>query len=272
MKFNKIAIHSVPRSGSTWLGSIFDSHPRVAYRFQPLFSYMHKNQLNEKSSLDDINRFFKDILQSTDDFVLQKDAIRNSKVPNFTKKTITHIVYKEVRYHNILENLLKQDDTSKIIGLLRNPFSVINSWLRAPKEFKKELDWNIEEEWRFAPKKNLNKPEEFNGYEKWKEVTFLFLNLKKNYPERFYLVNYDSLLTDKNTVVKDLFNFCGLEMTTQTLDFLNKSSKLNNEDAYSVFKKKSKDDNWQTELPHFIFDEIKADEDFKVLNKVFKWI
>lgn len=272
MKLNRVAIHSVPRSGSTWLGSIFDSHPNVAYRFQPLFSFTHKSQLNDSSSLDEINSFYKDILHSTDKLVLQKEAIRNDKVPNFKKENTTHIIYKEVRYNNILENILEKDNTSKIIGLIRNPFAVINSWLRAPKEFKKELNWKIEEEWRFAPKKNLNKSEEFNGYEKWKEAAFLFLELRKRYPEQFYLVNYDSLLTTKEAVVKDLFKFCDLEMTSQTLNFLNKSSENNDADAYSVFKKKSVDDKWQTELPQYIIDEIKADEYFKELNKIFKWI
>ncbi len=175
-------------------------------------------------------------------------------------------------FHNILENLLNQDDDLKIVGLIRNPFSVLNSWLRAPKEFKKDLEWEIEEEWRLAPKKNLNLPEEFNGYEKWKKAAFLFLDLEKRFPERFYLLNYDSLLTNKLTTVKDVFSFCNLEMTQQTLDFLNRSSKENDEDAYSVFKKKSKDDDWRTELPLSIIEEIETDEDFKRLNKIFEWI
>lgn len=272
MKFNKVAIHSVPRSGSTWLGSIFDSHPKVAYRFQPLFSYTHKDQLNENSSLLDINGFFKDILNSNDDFILQKEAIKTNRVPSFRKEKITHIIYKEVRYHNILENLLNQDDDLKIVGLIRNPFSVLNSWLRAPKEFKKDLEWEIEEEWRLAPKKNLNLPEEFNGYEKWKEGAFIFLDLEKRYPKRFYLLNYDLLLTNKLITVKDVFSFCDLEMTQQTLDFFNSSSKENEEDAYSVFKKKSQDNSWQSELPKFIIEEIKADEEFQYLNSIFQWI
>lgn len=272
MNFKKIAIHSVPRSGSTWLGSIFDSHPKVAYRFQPLFSYTHKNQVKDNSSLNDINNFFLDIHQSKDDFVLQKKAIENNKVPSFEKKKLTHIVYKEVRYHNIIRNLIVKDEEIKIIGLVRNPFSVINSWLRAPKEFKRELGWKIEEEWRFAPKKNLNKPHEFNGYEKWKEVAFLFLELKKNHPKQFYLLNYHSLLINKEKVINDLFKFCELEMNSQTLEFLNRSSKNSDDDAYSVFKKKLKDDEWRKELPISIIEEIKADEDFKKLNKIFNWI
>ena len=34
-----VAIFGVPRSGTSWLGQIFNSSPMVAYRFQPLFSY-----------------------------------------------------------------------------------------------------------------------------------------------------------------------------------------------------------------------------------------
>ena len=56
-----VAIHSVPRSGSTWLGQIFNSHPKVNFRYQPLFSYAFKDYLNEASSSEDIEAFFKNI-------------------------------------------------------------------------------------------------------------------------------------------------------------------------------------------------------------------
>ena len=55
---HKIALHSVPRSGSTWLGEILNSSENVKYCFQPLFSYKFKNFLDERSSKDDINNFF----------------------------------------------------------------------------------------------------------------------------------------------------------------------------------------------------------------------
>lgn len=268
----KIALHSVPRSGSTWVGSILDSSPNVNYRFQPLFSYSHKNQLNENSTEKAIKSFFKNINLTNDEFVLQKEAIKNGKVPKFNKFEISHIIYKEVRYHHILKNLLLKGIDIKIIGLLRNPFSVISSWLNAPKEFRKELNWKIDEEWRFAAKKNLNKPEEFNGYNKWKEVAFLFLELQKKYPNRFYLLNYEDLLNNKLEETKKLFEFSELKFTSQTLKFLESSSTKNEEDAYSVFKVKNKDDQWKRQLPSYIIEEIQNDEDFKLLNEKFKWI
>ena len=71
----RIAIHSVPRSGSSWLGQIFNSSVKVCFRFQPLFSYVFKGYLDEKSSREDILTFFKLIAKSNDDFLLQSDKV-----------------------------------------------------------------------------------------------------------------------------------------------------------------------------------------------------
>ena len=37
----------VPRSGTSWFGELFNSSPRVAYRFQPLFSYAFKDAIKD---------------------------------------------------------------------------------------------------------------------------------------------------------------------------------------------------------------------------------
>ena len=154
----RIAIHSAPRSGSSWLGQILNSSTKVCFRFQPLFSYAFKDYLNDKSSREDIVRFFENIAKSSDDFLLQKDKIDNEEYPLFEKDSnLTHIIYKEVRYHNILENLLTKDKDLKVIGLVRNPFAVISSFLNSPREFRKDLGWIEVEEWKLAEKKNNNK-------------------------------------------------------------------------------------------------------------------
>lgn len=269
----KIAIHSVPRSGSTWLGAIFDSHPDVRYRMQPLFSYAFKDYLNENSSLERINKFFKEISDSEDDFLHQQEAKKNALIPVFEKSDNPgHICYKEVRYHYILKNLIKKDKDIKVIGIIRNPFSVINSWLKAPKEFKAELGWKVEEEWRNAPSKNQNRPEEFNGYEKWKEVAILFLELKKHFPEQFYLLEYNKLLQNPEVQVRKLFSFCDLSLAPHTMKFLDESTQSNHSDPYAVFKVKKKDNKWKDKLPSYIIKEIKSDPEFYHLNGIFNWI
>ena len=267
-----IAIHSAPRSGSTWLGSIFDSHPEVIYKLQPLFSYAFKDRITQNSTKFEINQFFEELQHTQDDFLDQTEGKKRGIIPVFSKTQPSAIVYKEVRYHHILKNYLFQDESIIIIGLIRNPLSVISSWLKAPKEFKKELGWKIKEEWRSAPNKNLDKIEEYNGYEKWKEVAKLFLELNQNYPKRFYLVNYEDLLDNPFKCVKDIFRFCHLKYPNQTEDFLLKSTQNNDDDPYSVFKSKKKDDKWKNDLPNYIIEEIKNDPEFVSLNVIFKWI
>jgi Sulfotransferase domain len=258
---NRIIIHSVPRSGSTWLGEIFNSNEKTLYKLQPLFSYAFKDRLNENSSKDEIDLFFKELVLKKDNFLDQTDKKEKGVIPTFNKnKPSNFIIYKEVRYHHILRNLLEKDNELKVIGLVRNPLSVINSWLRAPKEFRKELGWSELEEWRFAAKKNLNKPEEFNGFEKWKEVTLLFEELLIEFPDRFYLVKYNELVTNTVQEVKNLFDFCDLNLTEQTLIFINKSSNTDQSaEAYSVFRSKQVDDKWKFQLNPIIIFEIQKD-------------
>ena len=256
---HRIAIHTAPRSGSSWLGMIFNSSPQVLYRFQPLFSYTHKGQLTPESTLNDIDKFFEDIIHTEDEFVLQKDAAERGAIPSFQKSNPTHVVYKEVRYHHILANLLKQDKEIKVIGMIRNPMSVVHSWLNAPKEFKRELGWKVEEEWYAAPKKNDDKPEEFNGFLKWKELASLFMELDQRFPDRFLLVQYKHLIKNTDQEVRKLFDFAGLPYQEQTRNFVTSSTSKNDEDPYGIFRVKDSDDSWKGNLPDFIVEKINAE-------------
>ncbi|TVZ59144.1 sulfotransferase domain-containing protein [Flavobacteriaceae bacterium MAR_2010_105] len=256
---HKIAIHSVPRSGSSWLGNIFNSHPKVIFKYQPLFSYAFKDYLNINSSEKEIELFFEQLMHSDDDFINQKDGIEKGNIPVFQKNNdITHVLYKEVRYHYLLDNLLKQSPDLKLILLVRNPLAVLYSWYTAPKEFRRELGWVFEDEWLSAPKKNLGKVEEYNGYEKWKEATLLFHQLHQDYPDQVFLLKYQHLLKHTQDIVEQIFSFVGLSMHEQTLKFISASQSVHHEDAYSVFKKRTNDDQWK-QLPQSIIDYIRND-------------
>ena len=256
----KIAIHSVPRSGSSWLGQIFNSSPKTNFKYQPLFSYAFKNYLTSESTKNDIEEFFYAIAKSSDDFLNQEEQRNKGNYPDFKKDNDQEfITYKEVRYHHILENLLAQDDEVTLIGLIRNPLSVISSWLQAPKEFRGDLGWSELEQWRYAELKNQSQPEEFNGYEKWKEVALLFHQLKQQYSNRVYLLNYQTLLDNTLSEVTQVFDFCGIPLDEQTINFINKSSNVNNQDTYSVFRSQQTDDKWKNQLNPIIAEAIISD-------------
>lgn len=231
----KIAIHSVPRSGSTWLGEIINSSPVVKYCFQPLFSYQFKNFLNETSEKQEIDKFFMLLGKSDDEFISQKLNRELGTLPNFRKfPKFTHIVYKEVHHHHIIENLLQKDSEIKLILLVRDPIEVMNSWINAPKEF--DPNWDINEQLISGKLKNLEKKENFYGLEAWTKTTKNFEELSKNYKERVFLINYAKLKSSLNLTAKQLFNFCNLEFTDFTQNFLTESTKKILDDNYSVYK------------------------------------
>lgn len=251
----KIAIHSVPRSGSSWLGEIINSSPIVNYNFQPLFSYAFKSRLDEKSSSLDIENFYQEISQTDDEFIRQIADRKSGKKPVFHKDSkITAVAYKEVRYHYIIENLLEKCPEIKVIGLVRNPYSVINSWFNAPREFRKDLGWELERELLAADEKNQGRKEEYFGLNKWIETTLLFERLQKKYPENFYLLEYEDLCSNTIDVVKALFIFLGLEYTEQTASFLSEKKEVKG--TYSVMRNKKKAEINSVELPANILDKI----------------
>ena len=267
----KIAIHGPPRSGTSWLGSLFDSSPTTIYRFQPLFSYNLKGYLNEKSSKNAIENFY-DLLMLQDDFTNQIKQKNEGSYPVFFKNNSpSSIVYKETRYHYILENLIDKCNAIKVIGIIRNPIETINSFLNAPKEFKKDDGWKIDDEWEYAPKKNQNLPENYFGYAKWKEIAYLFLKLEKFYPLNFRIVRYEDLLARPKNTVKELFHFCDIPFGNQTSNFLIKSANTYSDDSYGVYKKVSSQTKLKNTLNKTAIYKIINDPDFQRINLRFNW-
>lgn len=258
-KLTRVAIHGVPRSGTSWIGEIVNSSPHTAYRYQPLFSYAHKSCLNGDSSREDIDRFFSRLIRCDDGFTNQITKRLSGDLPRFKKTRITHVAYKEVRYMNILFNLMEKTDDVRLCAVIRNPLSTISSWLRTPREFRRDLGWSALEEWRYAGKKNLNLSEEFNGYEKWKEAAHTFLDLKKAHGDRVHVIVYADILRSPGPETERLFEFLELPMTAQTKDFLRDSTTSEKNGSYSVFRKHQSDEKWKADLPAEISRQIQED-------------
>lgn len=255
--FRTVSIHGAPRSGTSWLGQIFNSHPDVAYRFQPLFSYRFKSAITQESTRQEIERFLEQLYAVDDDeFILQWPQKDRGAHPSPTAKNPhpTHLVMKEVRYHYVIRRLLSSIPDIKIIGIVRHPCGVINSWLKTPREFRPE--WDALTEWRTAPSKNQGRPEEYYGFEKWKELASLFIKLKDEYPDKFLLVRYEELVSRPLATIQRLFSNCGLSIPSQTLSFLESSQSREIDDPDTVFRRPDVADRWLDELPPQIRDTI----------------
>lgn len=232
---NVVAIHGAPLSGTSWLGQLFNSSPHVAYRYQPFFSYAFRGRVDAHSDAAFLHAFFSDLLATEDAFVLQVgDARLAAATPHFVKNDISHLVYKEVRFHHLLPHLLDTLPRLKVIGIVRDPRAVLASWSRAPREF--DPTWSLTEQWRDAPLKNAGLEENWYGYTRWKQLAQSFLSLESRHPHRFRLVRYEELVQRPAHALRTLFDFCGLEMTPQSRQFLADSTTLGDGDAYSVFR------------------------------------
>ncbi len=253
-----IVIAGVPRSGTSWLGQIIDSSPAVAYRFQPIFSYAFKDAVNIESTRADYEKFFKGIYESSDDFLLQKDKKEMGLYPVFKKnEELKVLAFKETRYHYLLSRMLHYFNELKLIGIIRHPCGVINSWLKNPREFPHDADPT--HEWRFSSCRNKGKMEEFFGYYKWKEVANMYLDLKEKYHDQVYVIKYDDLVDEPILSTRHLFTFVGLDFTKQTEAFLTNCHLEHKESPYAVFKDKLVKEHWRLELTANIADEIMND-------------
>lgn len=255
--FRVVSLHGAPRSGTSWLGKIFDSHPDTAYRFQPLFSYRFKGAIDATSGREQVERFLTDLYTiQDDDFILQlRQQGRGAHPDGFAKTSHPGVlVMKEVRYHYVIETLLHQVEGIKIVGIVRHPCGTINSWLKTQREFKPE--WDAIAEWREATSKNQKRSEEYYGFSKWKELAYLFLSLACEQPDSFYLVRYESLVANPEREVGKLFTFCGLDMPDQVRNFIASSQQQEVEDPDSVFRTADVAERWKHELPAVIRDAI----------------
>jgi len=222
-----------------------------------LFSYGHKGRLSEHSSANEIRAFFDEILGSQDAFALMKSDFQKN-YPTFEKAaTPSHVVFKETRYLHAIENMLVQCGDVSVVGIVRNPLAVMASWVSAPKEF--DPGWNLAKEWRGAPSKNQNRPEEFYGFDKWKEIAAAFLQFEAQYPKQFALVRYDELNRSPIAVTRRLFELCGLEVNAQVEEFLRSSKSRHEDDPYSVFRAQASDDKWHSILPDEVVEHIRRE-------------
>lgn len=262
-----IWLNGMPRSGTSWLSQIFDSHPQVSFKLSPLFSYEFKNYLNINSRKSDWDKLFQKVFDSKDDFINQTARRASGEYPTFVKKNLSRLVIKDTRYHNLMDSLLKLFPEVKVIHIIRNPCGAINSWLRAPKEFPKDL--NYLDEWRTGECRKTGE-EEFWGFNDWLLLTKKYLKLEKKFPKNVKVVFYEALVENPHDNVKIIFDFVNLSVHDQTKEYIMASQNSHKKSEYAVFKNKDVAYSWRHQLDPLIIKEIKADLMKNQLNKFFK--
>lgn len=162
------AIFGTGRSGSTWLGSIVNSHPDVAYRFEPFHriwlgargvtrasqftrAFMQSDQLNNEA----VDQLYLELIKANP--ATEKPPFhRKSNCTNvgrnltwliarkfeivlplfsriYTPSGSPPLVFKEVDLHKMMDNMLQRTNVP-VVYLIRHPFGVISSILEGQKK------------------------------------------------------------------------------------------------------------------------------------------
>lgn len=253
-----ILVIGMPRSGTSWLSQIIDSSPQVRFRLSPFFSYEFKNAVDERSSKTEYEHVFKGAYESNSRFMDQTERREAGHYPAFADKQDRPevLLIKMTRFHNLIDRMLALFDNMKVVAIVRHPCGAIHSWLTNPSEFPQAAD--PMQEWRTGACRRTG-PGEFWGFEDWKQVTGLHADLERHLPDRFIILQYESLVDDPVRETKKLFSFLGLEYTAPTHKFLLASQQRHVDDPYAVFKHPRVKDRWREELDPDIASAILHD-------------
>jgi hypothetical protein len=253
-----VIVAGMPRSGTTWLGQIFDSHPEVAYRVCPLFCHSLKNALD----LDSPRSAWQHVLQKAflepTEYMLEIRGRLAGDLPPFSLKTRPprRLVLKFDHHQNLVGRALELFDDLRVVGIVRDPCAAIDSWLRAPKEFPQEAD--PLQHWRDGRIKKRWPGDHF-GFDDWKRLAAEFLALQQRYPGRMELMWYDQFVRAGPAAAEALLARCGLGPHPAPRAFVEDSHSRHSDATYSVFKRPGVVGAWRKRLPSAIREAIERE-------------
>ncbi|MET0116110.1 MAG: sulfotransferase domain-containing protein [Sedimenticola sp.] len=114
-KANTILLFGMPRSGTTWIGKIFDSHETTLYRHEP-DTRKKINKISLMESVDKGESYCDYLNQYIDEFITDRNASVNGKLPLFPKKFSSTIQFRSFYYSILLSGAF-----SKLIKGMKFP-------------------------------------------------------------------------------------------------------------------------------------------------------
>jgi hypothetical protein len=247
-----VALFGCPRSGTSWLGQLLHHHPRVMYRYQPLFAYEFKDWFGRHGlHATSVRDFHAALAHAQSDFVLQDLRPAKPVAPDC-------LVWKEVRFHQLMAPLLATGELDHLIYLFRKPVDMLNSWYQAPKEFRAGQD--IRAEYLHAPSKNTD-PSEFNGLARWKTSMQMALQVASLRPRQVSLLSYERLRQAPGAQMSRLLQRIGLSDSEAVGRFITESTSRQETDAYSVFRAQPA----PLALPHEVIEAVQQDQEAAAL-------
>ena len=121
------SIHGAPRSGTSWLGQLFNSSPQVRFKFQPFYSYAFRDRIGIDDPAEKTRAFFDELYQSEEEYLDRQVQIKDGIYPEFKEKETEPpvLALKSVKYHYLVPKFLRELDEFKMAAIIRNPKAVM---------------------------------------------------------------------------------------------------------------------------------------------------
>ena len=238
-----------PRSGTTLLTTLFNAHPniRIAPEFPiMLFLYQRFKKVKKwdeatiREFVDHVFYFSKFNVRRVENLKLDKDFIigellkykDNGSIQVFLK-CINYYAYslydkeetlwigdKNPVYSMSAARLKKIFPDAKFICIIRDYRDNFIS-------IKKLAEKDVAVE---APALSLQ-------VSRWRIFTRLFLSLKQRYPDKFYILRYEDLVTEQETTFRSLCGFLGIDYDPSVFDFYKKREETINTYGTHIYEK-----------------------------------
>lgn len=221
-----------PRSGTTLLSTLFDAHPNVKIPPEfpimlPLYQKFRKVKDWDEQAIQSfvafifqhnvfIHRTLENLKIDREEFTANlmtlkhkgtiRDFLKKLNEQGFSlfpKQEILRIGDKNPVYSIYTERFLKIFPDARFICIIRDYRDNFVS-------MRKLSDLKLE-----APILTLQ-------VYRWRYVARLFLKCKKRHPEKFHIVRYEDLVSDKSAVLEELCRFIGIPFEPSVFDFYKK--------------------------------------------------
>lgn len=271
---NPILLLGAQRSGTTWFGKIFDSHPDVLYRHEPDHGHppppdadmraVVEHWANDRSLRTAVKRpFFRKSWQSAPAYWLRTGLTAllaagtrlpaiGDRIARLPAPDLGHgkrLAVKSIDWCDGVGAFARALPDSRTIVILRHPCGQVASVMRGNRQGRFSLrrsgtDMPFEEvlTLRYAAARGLNEadfqalPDAAKYAWDWVRFNEMALRALQTLPNA-RLVIYEDLCANPADVARDLFAYCGLDWNQQTEAFIGRSTgDASSTGYYAVFR------------------------------------
>jgi hypothetical protein len=238
-----------PRSGTTLLTTLFNAHPnvRIAPEF-PVMLFLYQkfrkvkiwDEATIRSFVDHVFYYSKFSLRRVENLKLDTEFIV-SELLKYKEKGSIQLFLKSINYYAY--SVYHKEETH-LIGDKNPIYSIYSTQLR--KIFPEAKFICIIRDYRdnfISIQKLAEKdiaveaPNLVLQVARWRYFVRRFLKCKKRFPDKYYILRYEDLVTDQEATFRSLCEFVGIAYDPSVFDFYKKKDEVNEQFSNTIWLK-----------------------------------